>query len=97
MSNILTKKPEILSPAGNPQKLRFAVDYGADAVYCALEKFGMRRAADNFTAEEMASAIEYAHSKGRKVDLTVNVMPHQGDMDELPKFIAQANDLKPDA
>ena len=97
MSNILTKKPEILSPAGNPQKLRFAVDYGADAVYCALEKFGMRRAADNFTAEEMASAIDYAHSKGRKVYLTVNVMPHQGDMDELPKFIAQANDLKPDA
>ena len=97
MSKILTKKPEILSPAGNPQKLRFAVDYGADAVYCALEKFGMRRAADNFTAEEMASAIDYAHSKGRKVYLTVNVMPHQGDMDELPKFIAQANDLKPDA
>lgn len=97
MSNIPNKKPEILSPAGNPQKLRFAVDYGADAVYCALERFGMRRAADNFTAEEMASAIEYAHSKGRKVYLTVNVMPHQGDMADLPYFIAQANELKPDA
>ncbi len=91
------KKPEILSPAGNPQKLRFAVDYGADAVYCALERFGMRRAADNFTVEEMASAIDYAHSKGRKVYLTVNVMPHQQDMADLPDFIAQANALKPDA
>ena len=50
-------KPEILSPAGNPEKLRFAVDYGADAVYCALERFGMRRAADNFTKESLASAI----------------------------------------
>lgn len=97
MSNIPNKKPEILSPAGNPQKLRFAVDYGADAVYCALERFGMRRAADNFTAEEMASAIDYAHARGRKVYLTVNVMPHQGDMADLPYFIAQANELKPDA
>lgn len=97
MSNLPLKKPEILSPAGNPQKLRFAVDYGADAVYCALERYGMRRAADNFTMEEMASAIDYAHSKGRRVYLTVNVMPHQGDMADLPRFIAQANELKPDA
>ncbi len=91
------RKPEILSPAGNPEKLRFAVDYGADAVYCALERFGMRRAADNFTKESLASAIDYAHSKGKKVYLTVNVMPHEGEFGDLPRFIAEADELKPDA
>lgn len=91
------RKPEILSPAGNPDKLRFAVDYGADAVYCALERFGMRRAADNFTKESLASAIDYAHSKGKKVYLTVNVMPHEGEFGDLPRFIAEADELKPDA
>ncbi len=97
MRDILLKKPEILSPAGNPQKLRFAVDYGADAVYCALERYGMRRAADNFTTEELANAIDYAHAKGKKVYLTVNVMPHESDFADLPGFIAQADELKPDA
>ncbi len=91
------RKPEILSPAGNPEKLRFAVDYGADAVYCALERFGMRRAADNFTKESLASAIAYAHERGRKVYLTVNVMPHEGEFESLPRFIAEADELKPDA
>lgn len=91
------KKPEILSPAGNPEKFRFAIDYGADAVYCALERFGMRRAADNFTKETLASAIDYAHARGRKVYLTVNVMPHEGEFDQLPRFIAEADELKPDA
>lgn len=91
------KKPEILSPAGNPEKLRFAVDYGADAVYCALDRFGMRRAADNFTHEQLGEAIAYAHSKGRKVYLTVNVMPHERDLEDLPAFIKAADELKPDA
>ena len=91
------RKPEILSPAGNPEKLRFAVDYGADAVYCALERFGMRRAADNFTKESLASAIAYAHERGKKVYLTVNVMPHEGEFESLPRFIAEADELKPDA
>ena len=91
------KKPEILSPAGNPEKFRFAIDYGADAVYCALERFGMRRAADNFTKETLAPAIDYAHARGRKVYLTVNVMPHEGEFDQLPRFIAEADELKPDA
>ena len=52
------RTPEILSPAGNPEKLRFAVNYGADAVYCALKEFGMRAAADNFTLEELDDALK---------------------------------------
>ncbi len=93
----MTKKPEILSPAGNPEKLRFAVDYGADAVYCALDRFGMRRAADNFSPEELHDAIRYAHARGKKVYLTVNVMPHEHDLGDLPKFIEEADELHPDA
>lgn len=91
------QKPELLSPAGNPEKLRFAVDYGADAVYCALNRFGMRRAADNFSTEELADAISYAHARGKKVYLTVNVMPHERDLSDLPRFIEQADELHPDA
>ena len=91
------QKPEILSPAGNPQKLRFAIDYGADAVYCALDRFGMRKAADNFTPETLANAIAYAHARGRKVYLTVNVMPHEYDLGDLPRFIEIADSLHPDA
>ena len=93
----LFQKPEILSPAGNPQKLRFAIDYGADAVYCALDRFGMRKAADNFTPETLADAISYAHARGKKVYLTVNVMPHEYDLDDLPRFIEIADSLHPDA
>ncbi len=89
--------PEILSPAGSLEKLHFAVDYGADAVYLALEKFGMRRAAGNFTVEQLRQGIAYAHGRGRKVYLTVNVMPHETDLAFLPDFLRQAGELAPDA
>lgn len=91
------KRPEILSPAGNLEKLRFAVDYGADAVYCALDRFGMRRAADNFTPEEFAKGLQYAHERGRRVYLTVNVMPHESSFTELKSFLREAAALQPDA
>ena len=80
-------EPEILSPAGNPEKLRFAVDYGADAVYCALRDFGMRAASDNFTPEELSEGIEYAHSHGAKVYLTLNTMPSELKIGELPELL----------
>ena len=57
----MRKKPEILSPAGDFEKLRFAVAYGADAVYMAGKSFGMRTASGNFTPDEMAQAVEYCH------------------------------------
>ena len=70
------KKPELLSPAGNMEKLRAAVLYGADAVYLAGKQFGMRAASDNFTEEELAEAVQFCHSRGVKLYVTVNVMPH---------------------
>lgn len=88
--------PELLAPAGSPEKLRFAVNYGADAVYCALGRFGMRRAAENFTPDELREGIAYAHARGRKVYLTVNVMPHEGELAELRDLLRQI-ETPPDA
>ncbi len=84
-------KPELLSPAGNFEKLQAALRYGADAVYFAGNAFGMRAAADNFSMEEIYRAVEYAHSKGAKAYLTVNVMPH---FDEYEALDAYFYDLK---
>ena len=75
MQRVTTRRAELLAPAGNPEKLRFAVDYGADAVYCALDRFGMRAAADNFTPESLAEGVHYAHERGVKVYVTLNTMP----------------------
>ena len=66
------KRPEILSPAGNFEKMRAAILYGADAVYLSGQIFGMRAAADNFTVDELREAVAYAHERGVKVYLTVN-------------------------
>ncbi len=92
-----TKIPEILSPAGNPEKLRFAINYGADAVYCALKEFGMRAAADNFTVEELSEALEFVHSKNKKLYLTLNTMPTDSELPRLKEVIAQLKENTPDA
>lgn len=78
---------ELLSPAGNFEKMRSALLYGADAVYLAGRVFGMRSAADNFTNEELFDAVEYAHSLGKKVYLTVNTMPHEDEYELLRLYL----------
>lgn len=79
--------PELLSPAGNFEKLKAAILYGADAVYCAGQMFGMRASADNFTVEELYAAVEYVHAHGKKLYLTVNTMPHVQEYPLLRKFL----------
>ena len=76
-------KPELLSPAGNLEKLKYAVNYGADAVYCALNKFGMRASAGNLNPQELALGIEYAHKRNAKVYVTLNTMPRDTLLAEL--------------
>lgn len=78
---------ELLSPAGNFEKLKAAVLYGADAVYLAGQAFGMRSAADNFTTEELWQAAEYVHAHGKKLYLTVNTMPHEDEYPALREFL----------
>lgn len=87
MCPFLQKRPELLSPAGNFEKLKAAVLYGADAVYLAGNAFGMRAAADNFTNEEIVEAAKYAHERGVKVYVTVNTMPRTCEYEALEEYI----------
>ncbi|MBC7765035.1 MAG: U32 family peptidase [Hyphomonadaceae bacterium] len=81
------KKPELLAPAGNLEKLKMACLYGADAVYLGGERFGLRTASDNFTQDEMAEGVAFAHARGVLVYVTVNIIPHNDDLPALPAFL----------
>ena len=91
------KRPEILSPAGNFEKMKAAILFGADAVYLAGNVFGMRAAADNFNNEELKEAVQYAHERGVKVYVTVNTMPRDNEYPMLKNYIANLALIKPDA
>ncbi len=88
---------ELLSPAGNMEKLRAALRFGADAVYLAGKCFGMRSAADNFTDEELAEAARLVHAHGKKIYLTVNTMPHGGEYARLRAYLSGIQDIGIDA
>ena len=91
------KKPELLCPAGDVERLRMAVLYGADAVYLAGESFGMRSFAGNFSREELPQAVAFAHERGVRVHVTVNTMPRNPEVDKLPDWLAFLNDAGVDA
>ena len=80
-------RTELLSPAGNFEKLRAALLYGADAAYLAYNRFGMRSAADNFTLEELFEPARYPHERGKKIYLTLNTMPHADEYGALRDFL----------
>ena len=90
-------KLELLSPAGDMERLKMSVLYGADAVYLAGTDFGMRSFAGNFTPEELPKAVEFAHSHGVKVHVTVNTMPRNDEICNLPAYLEQLQDAKVDA
>ncbi len=90
-------KLELLSPAGDAERLNMAVRYGADAVYLAGTQFGMRAFAGNFSAEELPRAIAFAHSRGVKVHVTVNTMPRNNEAETLPEYLAFLQDAGADA
>ena len=89
--------PELLSPAGNFEKMKAAIRYGADAVYLAGHTFGMRSAADNFSDEELAEAIAYAHECGVRVYVTVNTAPRDAEYPALTAYLRRLGELAPDA
>ena len=90
-------KLELLSPAGDMERLKMSVLYGADAVYLAGTSFGMRSFAGNFTPEELPVAVKYAHDHGVKVHVTVNTMPRNNEIAELPAYLEQLDDAGVDA
>ena len=93
----MMKRPEILSPAGNFEKMRAAILYGADAVYLSGQLFGMRAAADNFSTDELREAVAYAHKRGVKVYLTVNTMPREHEYGMLRSYFEQLKGIDVDA
>lgn len=82
-------KPELLAPAGNLEKLKFAVHYGADAVYIGGQKYGLRSNADNFSFEEMAEGVEFAKKYGAKVFVTTNIYAHNEDIDGIEDYLKE--------
>lgn len=88
---------ELLAPAGNLEKLKMAIIYGADAVYLAGSKFGLRAGAGNFSYEEMREGIKFAHDRNKKVYVTMNIMPHNEDLEGIEDYVAEISDLGADA
>lgn len=91
------KKPELLCPAGDLERLKLAVAYGADAVYLAGTAFGMRAFAGNFSPEALPGAVAYAHAHGVRVHVTVNTMPRNNEVRELPAYLELLDDAGVDA
>ena len=87
---------EILSPAGDLERLYAAVQFGADAVYLAGKQFGMRTAAGNFELDELKKGIDHAHKNGVKVYVTCNTIPHNDEMAHMPEFLEALNDFGAD-
>lgn len=84
------RRIELLSPVGDMERLEYAIAYGADAVYLALDKFGMRTASKNFTPQQLIKAVEYAHARDKKVYLTMNTVPTNDEIDLMPNAIREA-------
>ncbi len=91
------KRIELLAPAGSLEKLKFAVLYGADAVYIGGEEFSLRCAAENFSKEDIAQGVEFAHKKGVKVYIALNIIPHNSDLEQIVEAAKNAHSLGVDA
>ncbi len=91
------KGPELVVPAGNPEKLRVAIHYGADAVYLGGKRFSLRQEAGNFTPEEMKTGIAYAHSRNVRVYVAVNIFSKNEDISELPDYLSILEEIGADA
>ena len=88
---------ELLSPAGSLEKLKYAIHYGADAVYTAGKNFGLRAQTANLSTEQLQEAVSFCHALGKKIYITVNIFAHNNDIEALPAYLKQLNDLKVDA
>ena len=93
----MLKKPELLAPAGNLEKMKMALLYGADAVYLGGKGYGLRALGGNFSREELKEAVEFAHARGKKVYVTVNIFPHNSDLAGLPDYLRYLQSIKADA
>ena len=89
---VIVKKPELLAPAGNLEKLKIAVRYGADAVFIGGQEYGLRSNADNFTHEEMAEGVQFAEKYGARIYVTTNIFAHNENIDGLDDYLRGLQD-----
>ncbi len=87
---------ELLAPAGNLSKLKTAIKFGADAVYIGGEEFSLRTAADNFTYDEMREGIEFAHERGKKVYVAVNIVPRSDELERIREYAKKLYEMEAD-
>lgn len=90
-------KPELLAPAGSLEKLKTAIRFGADAVYLGGSKLNLRAFANNFTNEQLKEGVEYAHSRGKHVYVTLNIIPHNDDFNGLEEYLKELYEIGVDA
>ncbi len=90
-------KVELLAPAGDLERLKVAIEYGADAIYIGGKQFSLRARASNFSLEDIKEAVEYAHQRNRKVFVTVNMIPHNSDFEGLKEYLQQLDEINVDA
>ena len=81
------KKVELLAPAGNMEKFKMALHYGADAVFMGGKMFNLRAGSNNFSDEELEEAVAYAHERGKRVYITLNIIPHNDELEALPEYV----------
>ena len=91
------KKVELLAPAGDLERLKIAIMYGADAVYVGGQIFGLRAAAKNFSLEDLEEGICYAHERGVRIYVTANIIPHNEDLEKLPEYLKAVYEIGADA
>lgn len=91
------RKPELLAPAGNMEKLQVALNYGADAVYVGGKQFSLRAQAGNFDLDDLAEAVSYTHGQGKKLYVALNIFAHNTDLVTLPAYLKALTELAPDA
>lgn len=87
------KKPELLAPAGNLDKLKMAIHYGADAVYLGGQKYGLRSNADNFSFDEMREGVKFAQKYGAKVFTAVNIYAHNEDIKGIEEYLRNLHEV----
>ena len=90
-------RPELLAPAGDPEKLKTAIEYGADAVYFGGEDFSLRAGSDNFSDDAMRECVDFAHERGKKCYLTLNIYAHNGDISPMRDYLRRIRNIPLDA
>ena len=93
----LVNKIELLAPAGDLNKLKTAIDYGADAVYLGGESFGLRKASKNFSLDQIEEGVKYAHERNKNVHVTLNIVPHNKDISGIEEYAKALQDIGVDA